>query len=176
MLKALAFSGLILISNPDFGPSDKMFDDLLAAPNEEEAKDQAHDIWSAWMESGSDAADLVMERAVNAQAAGRLELARALYDRVIAIQPDYAEAWHRRASLFLETQAIDEALRDLNETIRLEPRHFGAWVVLGGVLEALGAKQEAIEAYEEALKIYPEMPTATSAIERLKVEKRGRPV
>ena len=176
MLKALAFAGIILISNPDFGPSDQMFDDLQSAQSSEEAKDTALDIWAAWMESGSDAADLIMERAVNAQAAGRLELARALYDRVILIQPNYAEAWHRRASLFLEQQAVDEALRDLNETLRLEPRHFGAWAVLGGVLETLGARTEAVEAYQEALKIYPEMPTAKSAIARLKREKIGRPV
>ena len=101
MIKSLAFAGLLLISSPDFGPSEEMFDELKDAPSEEEANDIALDIWASWMESGSDAADLVMERAVRAQAFGDLEHARALYDRVIAIQPGYAEAWNRRATVFL---------------------------------------------------------------------------
>ena len=39
MFKALAFLGVILVSGPDFGPSDEMFDELKTAPSEEEAND-----------------------------------------------------------------------------------------------------------------------------------------
>ena len=176
MLKALAFAGLILVSGPDFGPSDEMFEELKTAPTEEEANDIALDIWASWMESGSHAADLIMERAVQAQAMGDLEHARALYDRVIAIQPEYAEAWNRRATLFLAEENYPEALRDVNEALRLEPRHFGAWGGLGAVLESLGAKEEALEAYKEALEIYPLFPRAQSAVARLTRETEGRPV
>ncbi|MEL8054755.1 MAG: tetratricopeptide repeat protein [Pseudomonadota bacterium] len=176
MLKALAFAGLIFVSTPDFGPSDKMFEDLKSAETEDDANSTALDIWAAWMESGSDAADLVMERAVNAQAQGDLDLAQALFDRVIAIQPNYAEAWNRRATIFLAQENYAEALRDVNEALRLEPRHFGAWGGLGAVLESLGAKQEALEAYEKALEIYPLFQRANAATARLKKELEGRPV
>ncbi|MEM8617254.1 MAG: tetratricopeptide repeat protein [Pseudomonadota bacterium] len=176
MLKSLIFAGLVFVSSPDFGPSEQMFEDLLAAPTPEEANDTALDIWAAWMESGSDAADLVMERAVNAQAAGELDYARALYDRVIAIQPTYAEAWNRRATVFLAQQNYSEALRDVNEALRLEPRHFGAWGGLGAVLESLGAEDEALQAYQEALTLYPHFPSAKKAVARLKRAQEGRPV
>lgn len=176
MLKALISAGLIFVSAPDFGPSDKMFDDLKSAESEEAANATATDIWAAWMESGSDAADLVMERAVSAQAQGDSDLAKALYDRVIAIQPDYAEAWNRRATVFLSEENYSEALRDVNEALRLEPRHFGAWGGLGAVLESLGAEKEALEAYQKALEIYPLFPRAKSAVSRLTKEIEGRPV
>jgi len=176
MLKTLAFAGLLMVSSPDFGPSDQMFEDLRTTENENEANATAMDIWAAWMESGSDAADLVMQRAVNAQARGDLELAHTLYDRVIAIQPDYAEAWNRRATVFLARENYAEALRDVNEALKLEPRHFGAWGGLGAVLETLGAKEEALEAYEKALTIYPLFPRARSAVARLNKELEGRPV
>ncbi|MEL7232281.1 MAG: tetratricopeptide repeat protein [Pseudomonadota bacterium] len=176
MLKAFVFAGLIFVSAPDFGPSDQMFEDLKSAESEDDANSTALDIWAAWMESGSDAADLVMERAVNAQAQGDTELAKALYDRVIAIQPDYAEAWNRRATIFLAEENYAEALRDVNEALRLEPRHFGAWGGLGAVLESLGAKEEALEAYKKALEIYPLFPRARSAAARLTKEIEGRPV
>lgn len=174
MFKALAFTGIILISGPSFGPSDEMFEELKNAPSEEEATSVALDIWASWMESGSAAADLVMERAVTAQSLGDLEQARDLYDRVIGIQPDYAEAYNRRASLFLQEDQYDEALRDVNEALRLEPRHFGAWTGLGRVLEELGAKDEALEAYREALKIHPTLGPAKSAEARLVKEKNGQ--
>lgn len=176
MFKSLAISGLIFVGAPDFGPSDQMFEELKNAPNEAEAVSTALDIWAAWMESGSDAADLVMERAVSAQAMGDLEHARELYDRVIVLQPDYAEAWNRRATVFLAKSNYPEALRDVNEALRLEPRHFGAWAGLGAVLESLSAEDEAIAAYEKALEIYPEFPSAKSALARLKQATEGRPV
>ena len=174
MLKALFIAGLISVSGPSYGPSDEMFEELKNAPSEEAAHSTALDIWAAWLESGSAAADLVMERAVAAQSAGELELAHELYDRVIAIQPDYAEAYNRRASVFLMEENMPEALRDVNEALRLEPRHFGAWTGLGRILEELGAKEEALEAYREALKIHPQLEAARAAESRLTRAQNGQ--
>ena len=174
MFKSLALASVIFVSGPSFGPSDEMFEELKQAPTEEEATSVALDIWAAWMESGSAAADLVMERAVTAQANGDLDLARNLYDRVIAIVPEYAEAYNRRASVFLLNDQYDEALRDVNEALRLEPRHFGAWTGLGRVLEELGAQDEALEAYREALKIHPTLGPAKAAEARLLKEMNGQ--
>lgn len=167
MFKALAVASLILAAGPEYGPSDKMFDELQNAPSEEEGKSVALDIWAAWMESGSPTVDILMERAVNAQAAGDNAFARALYDKAILIKPDYAEAYNRRATLFLNEQNYPEALRDLNEALTHEPRHFGAWLGLGRIFEALGADKEALNAYREALAIYPEFPEAKAGAERL---------
>ncbi|MCH2457603.1 MAG: hypothetical protein MK186_06100, partial [Henriciella sp.] len=73
MLKAVLIASVIAVSGPQYGPSDEMFDELKNAPSEEEANSTAMDIWAAWLESGSAAADLVMQRAVEAQSLGDLE-------------------------------------------------------------------------------------------------------
>jgi tetratricopeptide (TPR) repeat protein len=151
-----------------------MFEELKSAPTEEEATSTALDIWAAWLESGSAAADLVMERAVTAQMNEELDLAHELYDRVIAIQPGYAEAYNRRATVFLLKDNMAEALRDVNEALRLEPRHFGAWTGLGRVLENLGARDEALQAYREALNIHPTLAAARQAEARLLEEQNGQ--
>jgi tetratricopeptide (TPR) repeat protein len=176
MWTSLVFSSFLLVQAPDFGPSQGMFDELRSAETQEEAGKVAKDIWDAWMESGSAAADLVMARAVEAQAQGNPALARALYDRVIAIQPGYAEAWNRRATLFLADENYPEALRDVNEALRLEPRHFRAWAGLGAVLESLGAQEEAMAAYRRALDLYPLFPAARRALDQLEQAAEGRPV
>lgn len=167
MLKAIFLSISILTASFQTGPSDEMFAKLQDAPSESEASDAAMDIWASWMESGSATVDIMIERGVAAQASGDLEEARTYYDRAILIEPEYAEAWNRRATLFLAEENWSEALRDLNETLRLEPRHFGAWSGLGRIFESIGAEKQALEAYREALAIYPLMPAAARAEARL---------
>ena len=167
MLRALLLATLFLAGAAHATPSDEMFDKLRNAPSDSEANDAALDIWASWMESGSATVDVIMQRGVDAQTAGDLETARAFYDRAIMIEPDYAEAWNRRASLFLMDENFPEALRDLNETLRLEPRHFGAWAGLGMMFEAMEAPGQALEAYREAIRIYPRMQQALTAEKRL---------
>ncbi|MEM9738381.1 MAG: tetratricopeptide repeat protein [Pseudomonadota bacterium] len=168
MFKALFSVAFLLVAGPAFGPPDSMFDRLKTAPSDEEAEGIALDIWNAWLESGSPTVDILMERAVEAQAYGDGKHARALYDRVIRMRPEYAEAWHRRATLFLENEQYDEALRDLNEALRHEPRHFGAWLGLGVMLERLGSTTEALAAYRKALEIYPRLEAAQRGEARLR--------
>jgi len=168
MLKAFLTAAFLLAAGPAHGPPDDMFDRLENAPSDQEAESIALDIWDAWLESGSPTVDILMERAVTAHMSGDKAHARALYDRIIRVRPEYAEAWHRRATLFLEEERYDEALRDLNETLRHEPRHFGAWLGLASLLERLGSTTEAMAAYREALEIYPRMEAARRGVARLR--------
>ncbi len=175
MLKRFLLAALIwLAPAAHAAPTEEMFAKLKAATEEAEAADVAADIWATWLESGSATVDLLMERAVMADAAGDTDTARELLDRVILLKPDYPEAYHRRAGLFLETENYPEALRDLNETLKLEPRHFGAWLGMGMMLESLGGEQEALDSYREALSIYPLMPQARFAADRLAKKAEGQ--
>ncbi|KCZ91678.1 tetratricopeptide repeat protein [Hyphomonas johnsonii] len=175
MFKPLILASLVLLAGQAIAaPSDEMFEKLQNAPSESEANDIAQDIWASWMESGSATIDMIMERAVDAQTVGDYETARAFYDRVIMIDPEYAEAWNRRAGLFLIDENFPEALRDINEALRIEPRHFGAWAGLGIMLETMGAEDEALDAYREALKIYPLMTQAMQAEKRLSKAAEGQ--
>ncbi|MBU1287845.1 MAG: tetratricopeptide repeat protein [Alphaproteobacteria bacterium] len=174
MLKPLILAAILLAGQASAAPSDEMFQKLHDAPSESEANDAAQDIWAAWMESGSPTVDMIMERAVDAQTVGEFDTARALYDRAVMLEPDYAEAWSRRASLFLNDENFPEALRDLNEALRLEPRHFGAWAGLGIMMETMGAEKEALEAYRQALDIYPFMTQALQAEKRLAKQAEGQ--
>lgn len=168
MFKALFLAAFLAVSGPGFGPTENMFDRLEQAPSDEEAEGVALDIWAAWMESGSPTVDILMERAEAALSAGDTKLARSFYDRAIRIQPGYAEAYNRRAGLFFADERYDEALRDLNAALEREPRHFGAWLAIGSMLEQLGAHEEAMDAYSEALEIYPRLEAARRGVGRLR--------
>ena len=129
MLKRLLLAALIwLAPAAHAAPTEEMFAKLKAATEEAEAADVAADIWATWMESGSATVDLLMQRTLEALGAEDTGTAHELLDRVILLKPDYPEAYHRRAGLFLMEENYPEAFRDLNEALKLEPRHFGAWL------------------------------------------------
>ena len=66
------------------------------------------------------------------------------------------------------------ALNDLEATLALEPRHFGAIAGLALVLEDLGDKEGALDAYRRVLVIYPYLEGAGESESRLTVEIEGR--
>ena len=175
MLKRLLLAALIwLAPAAHAAPTEEMFAKLKAATEEAEAAYVAADIWATWMESGSATVDLLMQRTLEALGAEDTGTAHELLDRVILLKPDYPEAYHRRAGLFLMEENYPEAFRDLNEALKLEPRHFGAWLGMGVILESLGGEKEALSSYREALAIYPLMPQARFAADRLAKQAEGQ--
>lgn len=174
MLKPLLIILLLMLAPAaQAAPSDEMFARLKGAVEEAEAADIAADIWATWLESGSPTVDLLMQRAIEATQAEDYATAHALLDRVILIEPDYPEAWHRRAGLFLQAEVYPEALRDLNQALTLEPRHFGAWLGMAVMLETLGGNRQALESYREVLALYPLMPQARAGADRLARQAEG---
>lgn len=168
-------AGIVLISG-EAGPSDQMYEELRTAPSAVVAQSVEDDIVSALMESGSPTADILLERALAAERAEELELARELLDRAIAVKPDFSEAWFRRALLYLNDEAYDQALLDLNEALTREPRHFRAWMTLGRVFDVLGQSREALSAYQEVLAINPHYESALAEVRRLAPKLDGRAI
>lgn len=153
---------------------DKLFERLAAAKSAEEAKGIANLIQRRWARSGSDTADLLMSRAQQAVKAQELPLAIELLDRVITLEPDWAEGWNQRANaLFLLGDPI-RSLYDIGETLKREPRHYGAMMGLGAILRQQGDDKRAMIAYRQVLAIYPELDAVKEAVEALKIEVDGR--
>ncbi len=157
-------------------PSDELFDALKTAPTAQHAEPLEADILSAMKESGSPTADLVFERANLAAEAGEMALARELLDRVLAIKPDFSEAWLFRARLFMAEDQLRPAIEDLNEALTHEKRNFRAWTMLGQIFETLQHEKEALEAYNEALKVHPHFEAASRRAKKLEPVIHGREI
>jgi tetratricopeptide (TPR) repeat protein len=155
---------------------DDLFNRLAAAKDEAEAKGIANLIERRWMRSGSDTADLLLTRASDAIQGKDFPLAIELLDRVIALQPGWAEAWNRRATAFYLLEDTASSMADLRQVLSREPRHFGAWAGLGHIYSAGGDKARALEAYRKALAINPHMQSLRDLVERLTPEIEGRDI
>ena len=152
---------------------DDMFARLAEAETEKQAELIAEEIWSVWTRSGSPSVDFVLRRAASAQGRGKTEQARALFDTVIRLQPDFAEAYARSARLALDERDFSRAVGDSIRALQHEPRHYYALWTLGSVLERLGQKENALEAYREAHALYPELALVKARVEALEAEVDG---
>jgi Tfp pilus assembly protein PilF len=153
---------------------DDLFERLAAAKDETEGKGIASLIERRWARSGSDTADLLMSRAAEAARAKDYPLAVELLDRVLVLEPRWAEAWHRRANVFYLLDDPVSAMADLRRALAIEPRHFSAWAGLGHIFMASDDKRGAMEAYRRALKIHPQQETVRTRVERLTPEIDGQ--
>lgn len=155
---------------------DALFKRLAAAADADEASGIASAIERVWMESDSDTASLLMARALAAQQGGHLPLALTLYDKVLALEPGWAEAWDKRATTRFLGDDLQGALSDLEETLKLEPRHFSALVAMGFILEKQGFDRHALEAFRKALALNPQQPEIRAIVDKLEVEVEGRDI
>jgi tetratricopeptide (TPR) repeat protein len=146
---------------------DELFDRLGKAKDESEAKGIAALIERRWSRSGSDTADLLLSRAGEAAERKDYPLAIELLDRVIALEPNWAEAWYRRANVFFLLDDPVSSMADLRQVLSREPRHFGAWTGLGHIYMTSDDKAHALEAYRHVLKINPQSADVKTLVERL---------
>ncbi|WP_395666548.1 hypothetical protein [Methylocella sp.] len=155
---------------------DALFTRLAAAQTPQEAQPVAVAIQRILGDPRSDTASLVMQRARAAAEAGDAATALALLDRLVAIEPNWAQAWTERAAARLAAQDVDGAMADVDKALRLEPRDFGALLAMGEILRRVGLDRRALEAYEKALAIYPAQPELRAMAEKLSLSVRGRDI
>ena len=49
-----------------------------------------------------------------------------ILNKVIELNPNFAEAWNQRATVYFNQEKYEESLADIAKTLELEPRHFGS--------------------------------------------------
>jgi tetratricopeptide (TPR) repeat protein len=102
-----------------------------------------------------------------------LATARSHLDTLVALEPDFAEAWNKRATVYFYQGEYERSLADISRVLALEPRHFGALNGLGMIFERTGRKAEALEAFRNALAIHPQMPAIQQRVDMLSRELEG---
>src|SRR5215470_5714242 len=155
---------------------DKLFEALKIAPTEESAKYVENRIWALWLAAGGDTSNLLMSRAKTAMEKKELDVALKLLNAIIDLQPDYAEAWNRRATIYFNNKDYGSAIADIHEVLAREPRHFGALAGLGTIMQEIGDDKAALEAYRRALALHPKLEKIPEIVKRLTEKVEGREI
>ena len=154
---------------------DALFAQLQDADNPMIAKRAEREIWSIWHETPDEQSMNIMRAARGALDAGDFPRAIALLDDLVRYAPDYAEAWNQRAIVLYLAEDYAGSLRDIDRTLALEPRHFGALSGRGQVYLQLDELDLAIEAFERALERNPWMDNIRGQIEMIRTLLNARP-
>ncbi|MBN9219087.1 MAG: hypothetical protein J0I79_14130 [Mesorhizobium sp.] len=152
---------------------DKLFGDLKRERNEKAAERIAGNIWNEWFQSGSASIDLMMLWSQKAMDNQKFDVALDFLDQVVTLQPAYAEGWNRRATVHFMMKNYGKSMADIDRTLQLEPRHFGALSGLAQIMALTGHKQSALEAWQKVLAIYPMMRSAQDQVATLSEELAG---
>jgi len=129
-------------------------------------------IWEIWLQhSNADVQQLILVGTdrMNTQ---RYSEAMLVFNRLTESFPNYAEGWNKRATLHYVLGNLDASVSDIEKTLALEPRHFGALSGLGMVYIQRKELGNAKRAFENLIDVHPNSPNAKQNLELVEEQLR----
>lgn len=177
MQKAAAvtvFTFAAFVSGPILGDQaapklHQLFTQLQDSTNPAQARVYEQEIWQLWLIGPTEDSSRRLHDAREAMSIGDLDRAEMLLNQLTNAAPMFAEVWNQRALLRFLRQDYADSLNDIAETIKLEPRHFGALSGRGQCYLQLNQPEAALTAFEEALTIHPWLADVARNAETLRI-------
>jgi tetratricopeptide (TPR) repeat protein len=150
--------------------------DHLAEGDQQLRADTEGAIWALWSRSGDADIDQLLQGGIRDMNQGRMAQAVETFTRVIERKPEFAEGWNKRATAYYLMDDLEQSLKDCDEVIKRNPRHFGALSGYGLIYIKRGELERALEYFERALAIDPNLHGVEESIEiiRYKMRKEGK--
>ena len=147
---------------------EKLFNDL-KINNFSLANSVEQKIWKIWS-THPNSKDLTMMLNIGSDYVNNQKLEKAIetFSDVIDLDPSWAEAWNKRATVYYMVGEFEKSQADINKVLELESRHFGALAGQGLVNIELENYEKAIKSYQQAQEIYPSMQSPKIMIEKIK--------
>lgn len=153
-----------------------LLDQLAAANTPAIAAGLESRIWKIWTRHVDGEVSRFMAIGISAMHQGDLHVAFNAFDHVVGMAPDFAEGWNKRATVNYMMERFDASMHDIERTLALEPRHFGALSGMGLIFDAIGNPKAAADAWERALSVHPHISGARERIDQLRKQKKGLPI
>jgi len=147
---------------------DSLFNQLKTTSSSISAKEIESKIWKLWTTHPSEESlTNLLAKGSKYMSRNELTTAHNVFSKAIELDPKWAEAWNKRATVLYLMGNYELSQNDIDEVLKLEKRHFGALSGQGMVQTALKNYQKAIDSYIEAHRVYPAMKTPLLMIEKL---------
>jgi tetratricopeptide (TPR) repeat protein len=125
-------------------------------------------IWEQWVMVPDGPQRELMMRGIAEMQQRQLKQSVDTFSKLIEIAPELSEAWNKRATAYWLLGNFPASLNDICETVKREPRHFGAYSGLGMIRAEMGEYPRAVAAFELAKKYNPHIIGIDDEITRLK--------
>jgi tetratricopeptide (TPR) repeat protein len=159
--------------DPKRAEMDAMLDALKKAPSEQASAVIEAKLRQAWVNAAGPAAAILIGRGVRNLANNAETDALDDFEAALTLEPDFTEGFARRASAHVALGEYRAALADIQETLKREPRHFGALKILSRLAEQRGDTEGALRAWEKVLEIAPRTAGAAERMIELRQKLEG---
>ncbi|MEP0519711.1 MAG: tetratricopeptide repeat protein [Hyphomicrobiales bacterium] len=146
----------------------ELFRSLENAGDPGEAASLEQEIWNIWHTAPNEELQGLLESGMAAMNRADFGHALDLFEQMTEIAPEYAEGWNKRATVHYILNNFKESLADIAETLKREPRHFGALSGKGLVHIRDDNFDAALLAFEEALRVSPQNRGTNAHLKALK--------
>lgn len=135
---------------------DNLFLKLKLSDNAVLARNYESKIWKIWLNSGSsDASNNQMQIGLKLMENGQLVHAQKVFEEISIKDPNWAESYNKIATIKFLKGDYSGSINDIQKTLKLEPRHFGAISGLVQINIILKNYEQALKNLEYVLKIHP---------------------
>ena len=148
----------------------ELFQQLKTTNSRAEVELLQADIWQVWLNTGSPESDHWMAQGLTAMSDQEYDEAIDLFSQIIEAQPQYAEGWNKRATAYYLRGNYKASIDDIERTLALEKRHFGALSGLVSIYRTIGDDRGALKALERLADIMPADETVQQQIQQVRGE------
>lgn len=120
--------------------------------------------WQIWSRSGDPVIDKLFAQGTAQMEAFELEEALATFGTIVKRKPAFAEGWNKRATILFLLGRFEASLKDCDEVLKRNPRHFGALSGAGQIHLQLGNVERALEYFRKALTVNPNLQGVADAV------------
>ena len=168
-LVGLMLGAHAMAQNAGSGPMlDTLFIKLREATDPSAIRTLEAAIWEQWVMVPDMNQRALMMRGIAEMQQQELKASIETFTRLIEMAPDLSEAWNKRATAHWLMGNFPASLADICETVKREPRHFGAYSGLGMIRAEMGETARAVAAFELARQWNPHIAGIDGEIARLK--------
>ncbi len=147
---------------------DTLFARLQTATDPVAIQELEQAIWEQWTLLPHPEQRQLMFRGIGEMQQHELKTAVETFTLLIEMAPNLSEAWNKRATVYWLLGNFPASVNDICETVKREPRHFGAYSGLGMIRAEMGENGRAIAAFQLARKYNPHIAGIEAEIARLK--------
>ncbi len=176
LLSVVSLSPVAVRADQNDPQLDGLFKELQEAPDEVAARQIEQRIWALWLAHEDSEVSGLMEIGIGYMAHRNYPSALETFEELVGLAPDFAEAWNKRATVHWLLGNNQDSLADIDKTLALEPRHFGALSGRGLVYVNLEEWELALKAFDDALAVYPQMIGPRLNAEAIRMMLQGQPI
>ena len=149
---------------------DELFLNVKDSQNELSSSVYIASIWKIWSETNDPKSQQLYNLGNQLLKQRKYNQSLIVFNQLIINKPDFAEGWNKRATLHFLMGNFNDSIKDIDKTLDLEPRHFGALDGLGQIHFKLNNFSESIHTYERLLTIVPHSSSAKKMLKLMNAQ------